>query len=207
MIVIQLLNIIDVKIFGPVKTSLRALVHRWYADNTGKVMNKTSMIRDVARPAFEAALSRTETIKKGFQMTGIYPFDPSAANRDKLKAGNIFQSSSTSTQSTTEGAEVLAEMITSPVEDIPPPNSVLLASAMSNCPADADAPLSYVAVPGQAKEQTVIAPGLRAETDGNLLELTEESELSAGVTINKVKKFGGSNNEGLLFIFCPTNFS
>ena len=79
MIVIQLLNIIDVKIFGPVKTSLWALVHHWYADNTGKIMNKMSMIRDVARPAFKAALSRTETIKKGIQMTGIYPFDPSAA--------------------------------------------------------------------------------------------------------------------------------
>ena len=98
-------------------------------------------------------------------------------------------------------------MITSPVQDIPPPNSVLLASATSNSPADTDAPLSYVAVPGQAKEQIVIASGLRAETDGDLSELTEESELSAGITINKVKKFGGSNNEGLLFIFCSTNFS
>ena len=56
-----------------------------------------------------AALSRTETIKKGFQMTGIW-----TANRDKLRAGNIFKSSSTSTQSTTEAPEVLAEIVTRP---------------------------------------------------------------------------------------------
>ena len=96
------------------------------------------MIRDVARPAFEAALSRKETIKKGFEMTGLCPFNPSAANRDKLKAGNIFQSSSGSTQSTPEAVEMLAEIVTSPVPDIPPTNSVLLASTKSNSPAPAE---------------------------------------------------------------------
>ena len=42
-------------------------------------------------PAFEATLSRKETIRKGFEMTGIFPFNPEAANRKKLIPGTIFQ--------------------------------------------------------------------------------------------------------------------
>ena len=186
------------QIFRPVKTSLRALVHCWTSNNPGKNLTKFSMISDVARPAFEAALSRPETIRKGFQVTGIFPFNPSAANRDKLKAGSIIQSSSTSTstqsktvvadpiplddsddlrqdlvyhdnqtsrghivhhvphglgltlpppggQSTTETAELLAEIVNSPILDIPPPNLFLLASAPSNSPADTEIEVSQEA--------------------------------------------------------------
>ena len=208
-IVIELINVLDVQIFRPVKTSLRALSHRWTSENPGKTLTKFSMIREVARPAFEAALSRTETIRKGFQVTGIYPFNPSAGNRDKLKAGNIFQSSSTSTstqsktvvadpvflddsdglqqtlqlgsddvvqhvphglapggQSTTGTPELLAEIVTSSAQEIPPLYSVLLASAPINSPADTVAP-----------------------TEGNLPEFTTLKAETLEERIQKLKRF------------------
>ena len=52
---------------------------------------------------------------------------------------------------------------------------------------------------------------LRAETDADLTELPEDSEPGAGntpgMTITKVKKSGGSNKQGLRFVFFLTNFS
>ena len=80
---------LDVGVFGPVKTKHRSRSHHWTSENPGKVLNKISMITDVARPAFETALSKTETVIKAFEKTGIFPFNPAAANREKLKAGTI----------------------------------------------------------------------------------------------------------------------
>ena len=48
-------------------------------------------------------------------------------------------------QSTTETAELLAEIVNSPILDIPPPNLFLLASAPSNSPADTEIELSQEA--------------------------------------------------------------
>ena len=48
-------------------------------------------------------------------------------------------------QSTTETAELLAEIVNSPILEIPPPNSFLLASAPSNSPADTEIELSQEA--------------------------------------------------------------
>lgn len=60
-IVIELINVLDVQIFRPVKTSLRALSHRWTSENPGKNLTKFSMIREVARPAFTHSTHLLET--------------------------------------------------------------------------------------------------------------------------------------------------
>lgn len=45
----------------------------------------------MGRPALEEALARTETIINAFKMTGLYPFDPLAVNRNKLLPGDQYQ--------------------------------------------------------------------------------------------------------------------
>ena len=83
------------------------------------------MISEVARPAFETALSRRETITKAFEMTGIFPFNPAAVDQRKLKAGEIFQHN----QNTSEETVVLRESVVSVAQaSAPPEDSVLLAS-------------------------------------------------------------------------------
>ena len=49
------------------------------------------MISEVARPAFESAFSRRETTIKVFQMSGIFPFNLEAPDKNKLKPGEIFK--------------------------------------------------------------------------------------------------------------------
>ena len=122
-----LLNYLDVKIFGVVKSALRALIHRWHSNNPGKVLNKSTVITEVARPAFESALSRKETTIKAFEMTGIYPFNPEAPDKTKLKAGEIFQ------QQKSEETVVLAETVVSvaPASAVPE-EAALIASEENN---------------------------------------------------------------------------
>ena len=67
------------------------LIHRWHSNNPGGKLTKTTMISEVARPAFESALSRRETTIKAFEMSGIFPFNPEAPDKNKLKPGEIFK--------------------------------------------------------------------------------------------------------------------
>ena len=82
---------LDVNIFRPVKKKMEAKNHQWSGDNPGKTLNKRTLISEVARPAFEEVLSRTEIITNAFKMTGLYPFNPLAVNRSKLLPGNKYQ--------------------------------------------------------------------------------------------------------------------
>jgi len=50
-------KLLDVKIFGVVKSVLRTLIHRWHSNNPGGKLSKTTVISEIARPAFESALS------------------------------------------------------------------------------------------------------------------------------------------------------
>ena len=70
---------------------MEAKNHQWSGDNPGKTLNKRSLISEVARPALEEALARTETITNAFKMTGLYPFNPLAVNRSKLRPGDQYQ--------------------------------------------------------------------------------------------------------------------
>ena len=82
---------LDVNIFRPVKKKMENKNHQWSADNPGKTLNKRSLISEVARPALEEALARKETITNAFKMTGLYPFNPLAVDRSKLRPGDKFQ--------------------------------------------------------------------------------------------------------------------
>ena len=128
----NILNIIilDVNIFGPVKTKLRAAVHHWHSENVGKVLNRVSVIR-MARPSIDAALKK-EIIIKGFKLTGICPFNPDAPNREKLKAGTIFHQDPPvePCPADTETTELVEVLVTDSL--IPPQDVVLGVEVPSN---------------------------------------------------------------------------
>ena len=75
------------------------------------------MITDVARPAFETALSKTETVIKAFEKTGIFPFNPAAANREKLKAGTIFQQEDSNVVDDPVTVDLLVDVVPAPAEE------------------------------------------------------------------------------------------
>ena len=87
----HVLQPLDVKIFGPAKTAIRARNHHWHADNPTRPLNKRSLISEVVRPAFEEVFSRKETVTKAFQVTGLYPFNPLAPDYSKLQPGQKFE--------------------------------------------------------------------------------------------------------------------
>ena len=97
------------------------LIHRWHSNNPGGKLTKTTVISEVARPAFESALSRRETTIKAFEMSGIFPFNPEAPDKNKLKPGEIFKRP--------EETVVLGETVVgvAPASDLPD-EAILLAS-------------------------------------------------------------------------------
>ena len=97
------------------------LIHRWHSNNPGGKLTKTTVISEVARPAFESALSRRETTIKAFEMSGIFPFNPEAPDKNKLKPGEIFKPP--------EETVVLGETVVgvAPASDLPD-EAILLAS-------------------------------------------------------------------------------
>ena len=101
------------------------LIHRWHSNNPGGKLTKTTVISEVARPAFESALSRRETTIKAFEMSGIFPFNPEAPDKNKLKPGEIFKNP--------EETVVLGETVVgvAPASDLPE-EAILLASEENN---------------------------------------------------------------------------
>ena len=134
-IIRNILNIIilDVNIFGPVKTKLRAAIHHWHSENVGKVLNRVIVIR-VARPSIDAALKK-EIIIRSFKLTGLCPFNPDAPNREKLKAGTIFSHDppvEPSHPAETETTELVEVLVTDTDSLIPSQDVVLGVEVPSN---------------------------------------------------------------------------
>ena len=148
---------LDVNIFGPVKSHTRALIHRWHSDNPGKTLNKFSHITEIARPAFEAALSKKETIIKAFEKTGIFPFNPAAANREKLKPGTIFQQGDSHVDNPViSTVDLLVDVV--PAEEAPTDEiSIIESVQLSQYEADID----------EAEERSIVEQS--RETDENSL--------------------------------------
>ena len=84
---------------------------------SGKVLNKFSLITEIARPAFEAALSKKETITKAFELTEIFPYNPEAANREKLQTGTIFQQEDSNVEDATVTVDLLLDVVAHIDED------------------------------------------------------------------------------------------
>ena len=133
---------LDVSVFGPVKNKHRSQVHHWHSDNPGKVLNKVSLITEVARPAFEAVLSKRETVIKAFEKTGIFPFNPAAANREKLKTGTLFQQGDSSDVDDPVTVDLLVDVVPATAEGAPTDNcdeiSVIESVQLSQYEADLD---------------------------------------------------------------------
>ena len=110
---------------------MRVKNHQWHADNPGRSLNKRTLISEVARPALEEALARTETITNAFKMTGLYPFNPKAVNRSKLLPGNQYQQPT---------VDVSVDVDVIPGDIIPGDAVVLQASSLSPQPGPSSAP-------------------------------------------------------------------
>ena len=140
---------LDVNIFSPVKSKIRAKNHKWHSEHPGKPLNKRTLISEVVRPAFEEVLKRKETVTNAFRMTGLYPFNPLAANRSKLKPGESYQ-----TLDVTEPDDNVYDVVVNvATADIPEDVIVMDAVPLSPEPGPSSAPdhpIRYNALPETA---------------------------------------------------------
>ena len=90
-------------------------------------------------------------------------------------------------QSTTKTPELLAEIVTSPAQEIPPPNSVLLASAPTNSLADAEIEISQEA--DSSDVQNDVPPPTVAPTEANHPEFTTLRAETLEERIQKLQRF------------------
>ena len=90
----HLLQPLDLTFFSSLKKQLKKSVWDWQCtpSNAGTTLNKYSVVA-LLHQATELCLDRPDLISNGFKRAGIFPWDPTAPDTDKLLPGTIFQTS------------------------------------------------------------------------------------------------------------------
>ncbi len=86
---------LDLAPFGPLKAKLETLSSAWHHDNKGEVLNKYSLMPNVAYQAFEEVFSNRELIKTGFRIAGLFPWNRAAVHWEKLAPGSLYAEETT----------------------------------------------------------------------------------------------------------------
>ena len=81
---------LDLAPFGPLKAKLETLSSAWHHDNKGDVLNKYTLMPNVAYQAFEEVFSNRELIKTGFRIAGLFPWNRAAVHWEKLAPGSLY---------------------------------------------------------------------------------------------------------------------
>ena len=81
---------LDLAPFGPLKAKLETLSSAWHHDNKGEVLNKYTLMPNVAYQAFEEVFSNRELIKTGFRIAGLFPWNRAAVHWEKLAPGSLY---------------------------------------------------------------------------------------------------------------------
>ena len=69
---------------------METLSSAWHHDHPGEVLNKYTLMPNVAWHAFEEVFGNKELIKTGFRIAGLYPWDRKAVHWEKLDAGSLY---------------------------------------------------------------------------------------------------------------------
>lgn len=79
----HLLQPMDVSVFRPLKNAWKQEVQRWRMDNSGRKLSKENFC-----PVFKKALEHisSDTIKNGFRVSGLCPFDVNNVDFQKISA-------------------------------------------------------------------------------------------------------------------------
>ncbi|CAH2009014.1 unnamed protein product, partial [Acanthoscelides obtectus] len=78
----HILQPLDVAVFRPVKATWRNVVHDFRFKNEGAKIRRSDF-SNLVKACFEKCLKQ-ETIKKGFECCGLFPFNPESINYSKL---------------------------------------------------------------------------------------------------------------------------
>ena len=69
---------------------MQTLSSAWHHDHPSEVLNKYTMMPNVAWPASEEVFGNQDLIKTAFRISGIFPWDKSAVHWEKLASGSLY---------------------------------------------------------------------------------------------------------------------
>ena len=78
----RILQACDVGLFSPAKSSWKKALQRWKTENSNEILNEVKVVKLLKQVNDE--FIKTQTIKNGFRVTGIYPFNVEAVMYDRL---------------------------------------------------------------------------------------------------------------------------
>lgn len=78
----HLLQPMDVSLFHPLKSEWNKIIHEWWINNNGERLKREDLSGSVNECLQRAA--KPETIRNGFRICGLYPFDVNAVPFEKL---------------------------------------------------------------------------------------------------------------------------
>ena len=96
----HLLQPLDVTVFSPFKSNLKRELELWQRnmENVGSNLNKYEVVPLVYRITQNMLTTKSLLISKGFRKTGLHPWDPTAPNTDRMKASQMYKTTSTDKQ-------------------------------------------------------------------------------------------------------------
>ena len=81
---------LDLAPFGPLKAKMETLSSAWHHQHPGEVLNKYTLMPNVAYQEFEEVFSNQELLQTGFRIAGLFPWNPKAVHWEKLTAATLY---------------------------------------------------------------------------------------------------------------------
>ena len=85
---------LDLSFFGSLKSHLRRALYQWHQENVGSSINRYSVVPLLYQATEYILREKPMLIGNGFSKAGMFPWNPNAVDKSRMKPSSIFMNSS-----------------------------------------------------------------------------------------------------------------